>query len=120
MALPNPETLAATAAARSIGWSASRAPAYRIVRSKLPERNRVHKAECLSFLAKPSRDHRWVMLEHEQPPLPLGPPVQLTFALEGHQGLEIVPHDPRQRQVRRRGHEVGEETGTFAGALNQY
>src|SRR6267154_6694771 len=85
---------------RGVGWDA-RAPAYRIVGCNLAEANRLHKPDALAVGAEsPAHDYR-VMFEHQQPALGLGPAVQRTPALERHQRLQVVAHDPRQRQVRR-------------------
>src|SRR5207302_2530878 len=95
------------------------APAYRIVAPKLARPERLHKAEPLPLTSQSPRDHRGVVLEEQQPPFRLRPLVQTALRRERHQGLKVVAHDPRQRQMGGGGHQVRQEADTLPRALDQ-
>ena len=59
------------------------------------------------------------MLEYQEPLLGLGTLVEPTARLERDERLQVVAHDPRQRQVRRRGHEIRQKADAFATTLYQ-
>src|SRR6266487_2456440 len=91
------------------GVRRSRRPLTLFVEAKLADANGVHKAEAFAVPPQPPGDHFRVVLEPQQPPLGLGPRIQPPLALQRHQRLQVVPHDPGQRQVGGRGHEVGQK-----------
>src|SRR2546422_257211 len=94
-------------------------PAYRIVARNLVERHRLHKCDALPILLQPTRDRRRVVLEDQQPPLRLRPLVNAAAGLERDQRLQVVAHDPRHWQMSRRRHQVGDEAGLLAAALDE-
>ena len=59
------------------------------------------------------------MLEDQQPPLGLRLLIDAPSRLERDERLQVIAHDPRQRQMRNGGHQVGDETGLLARALEQ-
>src|SRR5688572_26914133 len=59
------------------------------------------------------------MLEHQQPLVGLGALIQPPARLEGDERLEIVAHDPRERQVRGRGDEVRQVASGLAAARDE-
>src|SRR6266516_2428774 len=75
------------------------APACHIVAPKLARLQNFHKTKSLPFPCQPSRHHRRVVLEHQEPALRLGAPVQLAAGLERHQRLEVVSHDPGEGEM---------------------
>src|SRR6266567_5469735 len=95
------------------------APAYPIVGTKLAAPERVHKCERLALAAQPSRHHLGIVLEAEQPPLRFGLLVQMALRLERHEGLEVISHDPGEREVGRGRDQVRDEAGPLAAALEQ-
>src|SRR6266496_6790160 len=88
-------------------------------RLSLARAERVHKSERLTLASQPARYHRGIVLEAQQPPLGLRSRVQPALRLERDQRLQVVPHDPGERQVRGRRHEIREEAGPLARALHQ-
>src|SRR2546426_7881723 len=64
------------------------APACHIVAPKLARPQNFHKTKSLPFPSQPSRHHRRVVLEHQEPALRLGAPVQLAAGLERHRSEE--------------------------------
>src|SRR2546425_2666975 len=74
-----------------------RAPAYRIVGTKLSGAERLHKPEPLAVPPQPPRHRLGVVLEQQQPPLRFRATIQATLALERDERLEVVAHDPRER-----------------------
>ena len=59
------------------------------------------------------------MLEHEEPVFFSRPLPQTALRLEGHERLEVVSHDPRQRKVRRGRTDVSEEAGGLVVAADE-
>ena len=54
------------------------------------------------------------MLEYQQPIVPQCVGEQLPFRFQRHQRLHVVAHDPRQRQVVRRGDDIAKKAGRLA------
>src|SRR5919108_906433 len=109
-ALPDPGEAAGEARA---------APAYRVVAGKLARHERVHKAESLPLPPQPPCNRRGIVLEKEQPALRLRARVQAALRLERYQGLQVVAHDPGQRQMGRGGYQVRQEADPLSRALDQ-
>src|SRR6266542_3021985 len=88
--------------------------------AKLARPNRVYKTKALPFTSQPpGRDAR-VVLEHQDPRLGLRPPVELPLGFERRERQEIVAHDPGERQVSARGHEVRKEARALPATFHQY
>ena len=60
------------------------------------------------------------MLEHEEPVFFSRPLPQTALRLEGHERLEVVSHDPRQRKVRGGRADVREEAGGLVVAADEH
>src|SRR2546427_111811 len=95
------------------------APTYLIVDRNLVERHRLHKCDSLSVPSEPTRHDRRVVLEDQPPPLGLSPLIDAPPRLERDEGLQVIAHDPGQRQMRCRGHQVRDEARPLAAALDQ-
>src|SRR5438105_2718551 len=104
---------------REAAGEARAAPACRIVAGKLARHERLHKPEPLPVAPQSPRNHRRVVLEEQQPRLRLRPLVQAALRLERHQRLQVVAHDPRQRQAGGGRHQVRPEADAVPGALDQ-
>src|SRR2546425_9608147 len=59
------------------------------------------------------------MLEDEEPLLGLRALVQPAASLERHERLEVVAHDPRKREVGGGRHDIGDEAGLLAAAVDE-
>src|SRR6266550_302021 len=99
------------------GWGSQ--PTYHIVDTKLAEHSRLDKSKPLVFPRQATGHDLRVVLEHQQPPLRLGPLVDPPPCLEGHEGLQVVAHDPGQRQMRRCRDEIGDEAGLLPAAPDE-
>src|SRR5881397_752260 len=101
-------------------------PAYRIVGRNLSRPDFVHKPERLVLATgatgptEPPRHHGGVVLEPQQPAFGFGPAVQPASRLERDERLQIVSHDPWERQMRAGRHQVREEAGALTAALHQH
>src|SRR6266571_3240911 len=100
-------------------WGGALAPTYLIVDRNLVERHRLHKCDSLSVPSEPTRHDRRVVLEDQPPPLGLSSLIDAPPRLERDEGLQVIAHDPRQRQMRCRGHQVRDEARPLAAALDQ-
>src|ERR1041384_7079793 len=69
----------------------------------------LHKSEALPVPPQPPHRHRGIMLETDPPPIRLGALVHPAPRFECHERLQVIPHDPRQRQVGGGRHEIGDE-----------
>src|SRR5712664_2696799 len=105
--------------AAAIASSIVSTPTYHSVDGKLVQPFLVHKPDALPVLCQSPRDDMGVVLENQQPLLRFGALIQPAARLERDERLQIVAHDPRQRQMGRRGHEIGYKAGPLGAALDQ-
>src|SRR6266540_2879827 len=94
-------------------------PTYQVVATKLAEHHLLDKSKTLGLASQATGHDLGVVFEHEQPLLGLRPLVQPPPSLECDEWFQVVAHDPGQRQMRCRRHEIRDKAGLFPAALEQ-